>query len=224
MRNLLLTENYSSSIKNASSVSFFLSCFLKSVSLVEIPILILLKKKKKKRERREREEREREEEEREREKREREREKKRTGGAFEGRAGSREARRRSKHNQTDTHTYTPHTETHKRARVYFSSPFPLVFPSLFLPQLLRASTLRELFLIPLSLLLIRCWIEKREREERERERESNVTFRRRAAPGTRRQRSSLHFTSWAVCSSSILTDLGYTAAATAGATRATTTR
>merc|ERR1712144_99053 len=71
------------------------------------------------------------------------------------------------------HTYTPHTETHKRARVYFSSPFPLVFPSLFLPQLLRASTLRELFLIPLSLLL-RCWIEKREREERERERVTSL--------------------------------------------------
>ena len=82
MRNLLLTKNYSSSIKNASSVSFFLSCFLKSVSLVEIPILILLKKKKKKRERREREEREREEEEREREKREREKREEEDGRSF----------------------------------------------------------------------------------------------------------------------------------------------
>ena len=131
MRNLLLTKNYSSSIKNASSVSFFLSCFLKSVSLVEIPILILLKKKKKKRERREREEREREEEEREREKREREREKKRTGEAFEGRAGSREARRRSKHNQTDTHIHTTHRDAQARAGLLlFSLPsrFPFSLP------------------------------------------------------------------------------------------------
>ena len=75
MRNLLLTKNYSSSIKNASSVSFFLSCFLKSVSLVEIPILILLKKKKKKKKEEEkREKREREKKKRERERREREEE------------------------------------------------------------------------------------------------------------------------------------------------------
>ena len=193
MRNLLLTKNYSSSIKNASSVSFFLSCFLKSVSLVEIPILILLKKKKKKKKEEEkREKREREKKKRERERRERDRERRR--GREKLSKVARVAGKLEEEASTTKliHTYTPHTETHKRARVYFSSPFPLVFPSLFLPQLLRASTLRELFLIPLSLLLIRCWIEKREREERERERVTSLLGegRRRARDG-----NGVHFTS-----------------------------